>query len=91
VMTPYLFMDKIGIMKKVLRKLLNRNMWGGKHTEMTNLRKCLPTHLRGEKVADQALKELVQWEFLLLKISTHEVHVSLNPGKQRDIYQFLSR
>lgn len=82
-------MEKIEIMKRILRKLMNKEMWGGKHTQIINLRKCVPSHLRGEKVTNEALKELVQLEFLLLKISTYETHVSLNPEKQKEIHQFV--
>ena len=65
-------------------------MWGGKHTELTNLRKCIPTHLRGEKVTDRAIKELIDLEFINLKMSTHETHLSLNPRKKHEIYEFLN-
>ena len=42
------------IMIRFLRKLMNLNMWGGKHTEDKNLLKALPKHLRGEKITDEA-------------------------------------
>lgn len=83
-------MEKEFIMKRILRKLINLNMWGGKHTEETNIRKCLPTHLRGEKITNEAIKELIQREFIFYKISTKERHFSLNPRKQREIYEFLN-
>ena len=35
-------------------------MWGGKHTELLNLKKCIPKHLRGTKDTDKAIKELIQ-------------------------------
>ena len=31
--------QEIAIMKRFLRKLLNLNIWGGRHTELTNLPK----------------------------------------------------
>ena len=65
-------------------------MWGGKHTELTNLKKCIPKHLRGQKEAEQAVKELVNLEFLNLKISTGETHLSLNPRKKKEIYDFIT-
>ena len=73
-------------LKRFLRKLTNLNIWGGKHTELTNLRKCVPTHLRGTKIVNQAIKELVNLEFINLKISTYETHLSLNPRKKKEIY-----
>jgi len=77
------------IMKRFLRKLLNLNIWGGRHTEIINLQKCLPDHLRGIKETKLALKELIDREFILIKLSTGERHISLNSHKQQEIYNFL--
>lgn len=82
-------MDKIFIMKRFLRKLVNLGIWGGRHTELTNLKKCIPTHLRGAKETDDAVKELVNGEFIKIKQSTGEVHISLNSEKQQEIYDFI--
>ena len=77
------------IMKRFLRKLINLNIWGGRHTELKNLQKCLPSHLRGSKESKKAMKELLQRQFFILKPSTGEKHVSLNSHKQKEIYSFL--
>lgn len=77
------------IMKRFLRKLINLNIWGGRHTELKNLQKALPAHLRGSKEHKKALKELLDRGFIIVKISTGEKHVSLNSHKQREIYEFL--
>ncbi len=82
-------MEKEHIMMRLLRKLINSNMWLHKHTEEINLLKFIPKHLRGEKVTRDAVKELVKQDFILYKISTGERHVSLNLMKQREIYNFL--
>ncbi|MBI2541758.1 hypothetical protein HYV80_03555 [Candidatus Woesearchaeota archaeon] len=82
-------MDKIFIMKRFLRKLVNLNIWGGRHTELTNLKKAIPKHLRGEKITEQAVKELVSMEFVTTKQSTGEIHISLNSKKQQEIYDFI--
>ena len=82
-------MDKIVIMKRFLIKLVNLNIWGGRHTELTNLKKALPKHLRGEKVTDEAIKDLVNLEFITTKQSTGEIHISLNSKKQQEIYDFI--
>ena len=50
------------IMKRFLRKLLNLNIWGARHTELKNLQKSLPDHLRGSKEAKEAIKELIEKE-----------------------------
>lgn len=77
-------------MKRFLRKLINLNIWGGRHTELKNLQKALPSHLRGSKETKAAIKELVDNGFLIIKISTGEKHVSLNANNQKEIYEFLS-
>ncbi len=80
---------KEAIMKRFLRKLINLNIWGGRHTELKNLQKALPDHLRGSKESKQAIKELLNKGFIMVKISTREQHVSLNSHKQKEIYEFL--
>lgn len=82
---------QIAIMKRTLRKLINLNIWGGRHTEIKNLQKGLPSHLRGTKEYKKAIKELIKLEFLNCKPSTGEIHVGLNSHKQREIFEFLER
>ena len=77
------------IMKRFLRKLINLNIWGGRHTEMKNLQKALPDHLRGTREHKKAIKELIDRGFLNAKMSTGEIHVSLNSHKQKEIYEFI--
>lgn len=84
-------MEKEVIMVRFLRKLINLNLWGGKHTESKNLLKSLPKHLRGEKITNEAVKELHRLNFLLSKPSTGELHISLNPGKKKEISEFLEK
>lgn len=69
--------------------LTNLNIWGGRHTELRNLKKSIPTHLRGEKVTEKAIKELINMEFIIAKRSTGEIHISLNSPKQQEIYEFV--
>ena len=80
---------KEAIMKRFLRKLINLNIWGGRHTELKNLQKALPDHLRGGKESKKAIKELLDQGFINIKMSTGEYHVSLNSHKQKGIYAFL--
>ena len=82
-------MDKLFIMKRFLRKIVNLDIWGGRHTELTNLKKALPKHLRGEKATEEAVKELIEKEFITTKQSTGEMHISLNSKKQQEIYDFI--
>jgi len=80
---------QIAIMKRFLRKLINLNIWGGRHTELRNLQKALPSHLRGVRETKKAMKELIKREFLNIKPSTGELHISLNSHKQKEIFEFL--
>ena len=84
-------MQKEIIIVRFLRKLINLDMGGGEHTEIKNLLKALPKHLRGEKVTKDAIKELYRLEFLLSKPSTNEIHISLNPRKKKEIEDFLTK
>lgn len=78
------------IMNIFLRKLVNLNIWGGRHTELRNLAKALPKHARGSKEVKLAVKELINLKFLNIKMSTGEYHVSLNSHMQKEIYTFLN-
>ena len=80
---------KEAIMRRFLIKLINLNIWGGRHTELKNLQKSLPSHLLGSKESKKALNELLKKQFLILKSSTGEKHISLNSHKQKEIYDFL--
>ena len=63
--------------------------WGASHTEEINLRKCLPKHLRGQKIVDQAIDELYSKGFLTRLKKTGEWHVSLQPSMKDEIYRFV--
>ena len=84
-------MEKRAIQEKILRKLMAMKpaKWGASHTEETNLTKGLPKHLRGTKVAKEAIEELEKAGFLMKSMKTGEWHFSLNPHKKEDIYRFL--
>ncbi len=60
------------IMKRFLRKLLNLNIWGGRHTELKNLQKSLPDHLRGCKESKEAIKDLIL-DVINLKEGIYEI------------------
>ncbi len=84
-------MEKRAIQEKILRKMMSMKppKWGSSHTEEKNLVKGLPSHLRGTKVVEKAIKELCQRDFFLKSKKTGEWHVSLNPQKKKEIYRFL--
>lgn len=51
----------------------------------------MPTHLRGEKVTKQALKELVRSQWLIPAKKTGEIHYSLNPERTAEIMQYYEK
>ena len=75
----------IDIQKKMIRMLKNKRKFGGAHTETVHLRNCVPKHLRGEKIVDEAIKSLFDKGILINKQSTGEKHCSLNPSKLKEI------
>lgn len=77
------------IKARIIRKLVQWRKWGGSHTE--NVLNGLPTHLRGDKMTKQALKELEKTEWILPAKKTGEIHYSLNPRKTEEILQFYEK
>ncbi len=81
------------IKRYLLEGLLSPPRWGGRHTEVRNIRKGLPSSLtstnEGQRLVDKAVKELINNGWLLAKKSTGEVHVSLNPKKKAEIMAFV--
>ena len=71
---------------RIIRKLVQWRKWGGSHTE--NIVKGLPSHLRGDRITKQALKDLERDEWIIPAKKTGEVHYSLNPGKAKEILEF---
>ncbi len=60
---------------------------GGRHTDIENLKKGLPGHVRGD--VKEAAKELLKDEILMPKITSYGLHVSLNPRKRAEIDKHL--
>ena len=77
------------IKKRIIIKLVKWRKWGGSHTE--NILNGLPSHLKGDKLTKQTLKELENDEWLLPAKKTGEIHYSLNPRKANEILQFYEK
>ena len=77
------------IKKRIIRKLVRWRKWGGAHTE--NILKGLPSHLIGDKITKEALKELEGDEWIIPAKKTKEIHYSLNPRKTDEILQFYEK
>ena len=86
-------MDVQVIKRILIEHLISPPRWGGRHTEIRNVRKGFPSHIsgskEGQKLIDKAIKELINDSWLLCKKSTGELHVSLNPRMKKEIMEFL--
>lgn len=86
-------MDSDIIKRIILESLVTPPRWGGRHTEIRNIKKGFPSHIfnskEGQKLIDKAIKELINHGWLLCKKSTGELHVSLNPRMKKEIMEFL--
>jgi len=86
-----LFMVKIDIVemrniqKKMIRMLKNKRKYKGAHTKTKNLRNCVPKHLRGTKIVDEAISDLFKGGILINKKSTGKDHCSLDSSKLKEI------
>jgi len=85
----FMKLSVLEIKARIIRKLIKWRKWGGAHTE--NIFKGLPSHLIGEKVTKQALKELIRDQWLIPAIKTGETHYSLNPRKVKEILKFYEK
>ncbi len=79
----------IEVKARIIRKLVQWRKWGGSHTE--NILGGLPTHLIGNKVTKQTLKELEKDEWIIPAKKTGEIHYSLNPRKANEILEFYEK
>jgi len=86
-------MDLIIIKRIILESLVTPPRWGGRHTEIRNLKKGFPSNVSSskddQKMIDKAIKDLINDQWLLCKKSTGELHVSLNPRMKKEIMEFL--
>lgn len=86
-----IFMKEL-IKKEILRDLIRSRRWGGKHTEIRNLKKGLSTYLlntkAGKRAFEKAVKELINNGWLLAKKSAGEIHVSLSPHYSKEIVRY---
>ena len=86
-------MDSNLIKRIILESLITPPRWGGKHTEIRNIKKGFPSYISnskdGQKLIDKVIKELITDGWLLCKKSTGELHVSLNPHMKKEIMEFI--
>lgn len=71
----------------LLYKLYRKGIWGGRHTPIDNL-----FHIVGDlyiKESKKIAKELNNLGWVLIKKSTGEEHISLNPHRKGEIRNFI--
>lgn len=71
----------------IVKKLFHHGYVGGRHTDIENLKKGLPGHVKGD--VKEATKELIKEEILIPKPTSYGLHVSLNPRKREEIEKYL--
>ena len=75
------------IEKTILQKMLFGCFIGGKHTSADNIPKGFARDERGE--VKKALKNLIRDGYVMPKITSYGLEVSLNPRRLAEIYQLL--
>ena len=75
------------IERHILLKMIDHGYIGGRHTAVEELPKGLPSHMKGEAV--KAVKQLVKQGWLIPKITSYGLHVSIDPTKIPEIEKLL--
>ncbi len=74
--------------KAILQKMLFEHDIGGKHTSADNIPKGFPKNERGE--VKKALKNLIREGYVMPKITSYGLEVSLNPRLIAEIHRIIS-
>lgn len=80
-------MEKEQLKGFIVKKLFHHGYIGGRHTDIENLKKGLPGHVRGD--VKEAAEELMKEEILIPKKTSYGLHVFLNPEKRAEIDKYL--
>jgi len=80
-------MEKYQLKCFIVKKLFQHGYIGRRHTDIENLKKGLPGHVKGD--AKEAAKELIKEDILIPKPTSYGLHVSLNPRKREEIDKYL--
>jgi hypothetical protein len=73
----------------MLYKLSRHSRWGGKHTELINVRSALPKKHRHE--AEELAKELANDGLITWLKKTGDMHISLNSHKKKEIMEIIEK
>ncbi len=80
-------MEKEQLKGFIVKKLFQHGYVGGRHTDIENLKKGLPSHVKGD--IKEAIQELIKEEILIPKPTSYGLHVSLNPQKREVREKYL--
>lgn len=75
----------------ILIKLMNRNMWMHKHTNINNIPKGLDPKLKQSKEMKKAINDLIKKGWLITKPTHYGLEVSLNIKKKKEIEEFIEK
>ena len=80
-------MEKEQIKGFIIKNLFHHGYIGGRHTDIENLKKGLPSHVRGD--VKEVAKELIKEEILITKPTSYGLHVSLNLRVKEKFQKYL--
>ncbi|MBI2105665.1 hypothetical protein HYT56_02390 [Candidatus Woesearchaeota archaeon] len=80
-------MEKEQLKGFIVKKLFHHGYIGGRHTDIKNLKKGLPSHIKGD--VKEAAQELIKEDILIPKPTSYGLHVSLNPRNKSGIDKYL--
>jgi len=70
----------------IVKKLFHHGYIGGRHTDIENLKKGLPSHVKGD--VKEAVHELIQEGILMPNQTSYGLHDSLTP-RTRDAVEIV--
>ncbi len=73
----------------ILYTLSRHQRWGGKHTELINVRSALPREFQSQ--AETIARELADADLITWLKKTGQIHISLNPHKKKEIFEIIER
>lgn len=71
----------------IVKKLFHHGYIGGRHTDIENLKKGLPGHIKGD--VKEAAKELIKEGIIVPKPTSYGLHVSLNSEQRAEMEKYL--
>lgn len=80
-------MEEEQLKRFIVKKLFHHGYIGGRHTAIDNLKKGLPSHVKGD--IKEAAKALIKEGILVPKQTAYGFHVSLNPRMKAEIDAYV--